>query len=44
MYDHFTDGCSTRDDYLNKVYEVVTTFKKEIEGYSYDEELAKLIK
>lgn len=44
MYEHFTDGCSTRDDYLNKVYEVVTTFKKEIEGYSYDEELAKLIK
>jgi len=44
MYEHFTDGCSTRDDYLNKVFEVVTTFKKEIECYSYEEELAKLIK
>lgn len=44
MYDHFTDSCSTRDDYITRVYEVVTTFQKEIEGYSYAEELARLIK
>ncbi len=44
MYEHFTDGCLTRDDYLNKVFEVVTTFKKEVDGYAYDEDLAKLIK
>ena len=43
MYEMFTDGCTTRDDYLNKTYEVMTTFKKEIEGYSYEEELANLI-
>ena len=44
MYEQFTDGCSTRDDYLNKTYEVLKTFKDEIEGLSYEDELAKLIK
>ena len=44
MYEQFTDGCSTRDDYLNKTYEVLKTFKEEIEGISYEDELAKLIK
>lgn len=44
MYERFTDGCITRDDYLNKTYEVLVTFKKEIEGISYEDELVKLIK
>ena len=44
MYEQFTDGCSTRDDYLNKTYEVLKTFKEEIEAISYEDELAKLIK
>lgn len=44
MYEQFTDGCTTRDDYLNKTYEVMTTFKKELEGMSYADELQKLIK
>jgi len=44
MYERFTDGCTTRDDYLTKTYEVMTTFKEEIEGISYEEELAKLIR
>lgn len=35
---------SLREDYLNKVFEVMTTFKKEIEGFSYEDELAKLIR
>lgn len=43
LYEHFTDGCTTRDDYFNKTYEVIMSFKKEIEGISYEEELAKLI-
>ena len=43
MYEHFTDGCTTREDYLNKLYEVISTFKKEIEGYSYEDELKELI-
>lgn len=44
MYEQFTDGCTTRDDYLSKVYEIMSTFKREIEGISYEEELSKLIK
>lgn len=28
---------------MNKLYEVLTTFRQEIAGLSYDEELAKLI-
>ena len=44
MYEQFTDGCHTQDDYLDKTYEVMTTFKKELEGISYADELAKLIK
>ncbi len=43
MYEQFTEGCSTRDDYMNKVFEVLTTFRQEIAGLSYEDELAKLI-
>lgn len=44
LYEQFTDGCTTRDDYLTKTYEVMTTFKNEIDGISYEDELSKLIK
>ena len=44
MYEQFTDGCSTREDYLNKVFEIMTIYKKEIEGFSYEDELAQLIR
>ncbi len=44
MYEQFTDGCTSREDYLEKIYDVVETFKKEIDGYSYEEELAKLMR
>lgn len=43
MYEQFTDGCQTQDDYISKIYEVMATFKKELEGISYKEELSKLI-
>ena len=44
MYEQFTDGCINRIDYMERVYEVMTTFKREYEGFSYDEALAKLMK
>jgi len=44
MYERFTDGCTTRDDYLSKTYEIMTAFKKEIEGMSYEDEIAALLK
>lgn len=43
MYEQFTDGCSTREDYMNKVFEILTTFRDEIAGITYEDELAKLI-
>lgn len=44
MFEQFTDGCVTRDDYLNKTFEIMSTFKQEIDGISYEDELAKLLK
>lgn len=44
MYEQFTDGCQTKDDYLSKTYDVMTTFKNELDGISYEEELTRLIK
>lgn len=43
MYEEFTSGCSTRDDYLNKVFDIMTDFKNEIEGHSYEDDLAALL-
>lgn len=43
MYEKFT-GCMTRDDYLEKTFEVMTEFKSELEGIDYSRELAELMK
>lgn len=44
MYEDFTAGCSTREDYLNRVYEIMSDFKNESEGHSYEDDLATLLK
>ena len=44
MYEQFTDGCIIRLDYIERVYEVMTTFKREYKGFSYEEALAKLMR
>ena len=44
MYEQFTDGCVTREDYLTKTYDIMSTFKKELDGISYEDELSKLLK
>lgn len=44
LYEQFTEGCATTDDYLSRIYEVMTTFKNEINGISYEEELEKIVK
>lgn len=43
LYEQFTEGCSTRDDYMGRIYDVITNFKEEIDGTSYEDELAKMI-
>ena len=44
MYEKFTDGCMTREDYLEKTFEVMTEFKSELDGIDYSAELAKLMR
>ena len=44
MYEKFTDGCMTREDYLEKTFEVMTEFQSELDGIDYSAELAKLMK
>ena len=42
IYDYFEP--LFKDDYIRKTYDVMSTFKKELEGISYKDELSKLIK
>ena len=44
IYEKFTAGCVTRDDYLAKTFNVMTEFKAELDGINYSVELAKLMK
>ena len=44
MYEQFTDGCTNREDYVTKIFEIVSSFKEELEGISFEEELNKLLK
>lgn len=43
MYERFTDGCTTKEDYFDKTFEVLENFKKDIEGISYEEEINKML-
>lgn len=36
MYEKFTADCTTKEDYINRIYEIVTSFKEEIEGVNPD--------
>lgn len=44
MFERFTADCITREDYLEKTFEVIKDFKAELDGIDYVAELAKLIK
>jgi len=43
LYERCTDGCTTQDDYIARIYEMMKSFSEEIEGYPYEERLAHLI-
>lgn len=43
LYEKFSDDCVTRDDYINKVYEIVDRFKHDIEGQSYEDIIESII-
>ena len=43
LYKTFTDGCQNRDDYLKKIFSVMTDFQNELDGIDCDAKIAKLI-
>lgn len=43
MYEKLTDGCSTRDDYITRIYELMSQFKLELDGTSYEKEIENLL-
>jgi hypothetical protein len=46
LYEKFSDGCTTPDDYLERVYTMMRDFQEEVQGISdvaYNEKLAKLM-
>ena len=43
MYEKFTEDCTTRSDYIDRIYELVKDFKDEMNGISYEDEIADLI-
>lgn len=44
IYEKFIVGCMTRDDYLERTFDVMTEFQEELDGIDYSVELAKLMK
>ncbi|MCR3921210.1 MAG: hypothetical protein NUK65_01680 [Firmicutes bacterium] len=43
LYERYIDGCTTQNDYLSRIHELMSTFKDEISGISYEDKLAKLM-
>ena len=43
LYEKYTDGCTTPEDYMEKIYSMMQGFQEEIQGISYEEKLAQLI-
>lgn len=44
IYEKFTAGCMTRDDYLEKTFDVITEFKANLDSIDYSTKLANLMK
>lgn len=44
LHERYTEGCTTLDDYLTRIFELMTAFKSDIEGSTYEDELARLMK
>lgn len=43
MYNQFTTGCTSRDDYIRNIFVVSRNFKDSIDGVSYEEKIKKLL-
>jgi len=43
LYERYTDGCATQDDYLSRIHDLMCSFKDEITDAPYEDKLAKLM-
>lgn len=44
LFEKLTEGCTTQEDYINKMYEFVSNMKEEMEGIEYAEKLKDVLK
>ncbi|MBR1579028.1 MAG: hypothetical protein IJ668_00790 [Selenomonadaceae bacterium] len=42
MYERFTDGCHSKDDYMLKIHDIMESFREELDGHLIDDELLGL--
>lgn len=43
LYEKFAEDCTTKDDYINKIYEVVSSFEKDVDGSSFGDLINTMI-
>lgn len=43
LYGKIVEGCITEEDYIARLYEMMKSFSEEIEGFPYEERLARLV-
>ncbi|MBR8643836.1 hypothetical protein KEH51_00895 [[Brevibacterium] frigoritolerans] len=43
LYEKFIEDCTTKEDYINRMYEVVSEFKEEIDGVEYNNRIKEMI-
>lgn len=43
MYNLFTTGCTSRDDYIRATFEATRNYKDSIDGISYEEKIKRLL-
>lgn len=43
LYEKYTDGSTTQEDYMERIYTLMRDFQEEIQGISYEDKLTQLI-
>ena len=44
LYEQFTIGATSREDYINRIYDITVKFKEEMEGIDYERKLKELLR
>jgi len=44
LYEKYSDGCNTPEDYMERIFTLLQDFQEEIQGISYENKLAQLMK